>query len=729
MYKKLFFISAAALLALPVYSQRAYCKGDKWGYKDASGCVIVQPVYDDAKDFSEGLGNAKRMGWWGYVNKFGKAIIPFAFDESYQHKDGLAGARKEYYWGFIDRYGNTVIEFRYGQVRNFSEGLAAVKKDGRWGFIDKKGTTVIPHEFDDARSFNDGLAAVRFGEKWSYIDTYGMRAIEAGYDEAGDFGNGYAAVRIGEKWGYIDLNGETVIDFTYDSVTRFSDGLADVWSNGRSSVIDMYGTAYKNRKDAKKKYPGVKEVKRTATSQEIGGNMYADVQPATGAVGDSFTAFAKNYVEAKIRTWQTKDEFEKTADYQKRVNETTRKAKITEYTEEAKSLYIKKHSSTVVVSGVLGDYDADNEVFLVKERHFGNLLVKVPLGEAKDFKNAWASVKTEPTFGVANDRLALEKVVFTVPSGKRYTYDNDEALNFSIAQIDYNFAPIEIENQGGSQDVARQSVSYRTVSVGKSDVDVDIPQRKATNSNTFAVIIANETYQSEAPVEYAVNDGVIFAEYCNKVLGLPKENIQIKKNATLNNMRSAISWLSKVTEAYRGEASVIFYYAGHGVPDEATKQACLLPIDGESTNIVTAYGLGDLYRTLGEFNVRNVAVFLDACFSGSQRGDKMLASARATVIKPRECEPSGKMVVFSATHGEQTAFPYKEKAHGMFTYYLLKKLKETKGDVTLGELSRYVSGEVEKRSAVVNKKSQTPTVIAAPAMLEGWSTLKLIENK
>jgi hypothetical protein len=49
-----------------------------------------------------------------------------------------------------------------------------------------------------------------------------------------------------------------------------------------------------------------------------------------------------------------------------------------------------------------------------------------------------------------------------------------------------------------------------------------------------------------------------------------------------------------------------------------------------------------------------------------------------------------------------------EFGHGMFTYYLLKKLKDTKGDITFGELADYVTNEVMKQSVVTNGKMQTP---------------------
>jgi len=118
-------------------------------------------------------------------------------------------------------------------------------------------------------------------------------------------------------------------------------------------------------------------------------------------------------------------------------------------------------------------------------------------------------------------------------------------------------------------------------------------------------------------------------------------------------------------------------------------------------------------------------VFMDACFSGAQRGEGMLASARGVVLKPKFDAPQGNMVVFSAAQGDETAYPYKEKGHGLFTYFLIKKLQETKGAVTLGELSNYVTTNVSQQSIVVNRKSQTPTVVPSANMGDGWKNVVL----
>ncbi len=259
----------------------------------------------------------------------------------------------------------------------------------------------------------------------------------------------------------------------------------------------------------------------------------------------------------------------------------------------------------------------------------------------------------------------------------------------------------------------------------KGGVDIDIPSTKVLNTETFAIIITAENYKRESKVPHANNDGNIFSEYCRQTLGIPEKNMKVIADATLNDIKYNINWIKNVMKAYNGEAKVIFYYAGHGVPDEANKTAYLLPIDGYGADFTTGYALKDLHSALSEMPAKSVVVFLDACFSGSMRDGEMLASARGVAIKVKEEAPKGNVVIFSAAKGDETAYPLDEEEHGMFTYFLLKKLKETKGDVTLAELGDYITKEVSRQSIVINGKTQTPTLSPSPSLGESWKTWKL----
>ena len=256
-------------------------------------------------------------------------------------------------------------------------------------------------------------------------------------------------------------------------------------------------------------------------------------------------------------------------------------------------------------------------------------------------------------------------------------------------------------------------------------VDRNIPRTSVVNDKTFAVIIGNENYQQVAKVPYANKDAEIFAAYCRETLGLPEKNIRSYTDATYGAMMMALKDIKQIAEAYGGDLNVIFYYAGHGVPNESDFSAFLLPVDVDGSQTDLCLSVNELYRELNSLKAHNVVVFMDACFSGAQRGGGMLASARGVALKAKNGVPQGNMVVFSAATGDQTAYPYQEKGHGLFTYFLLKKLQESEGKATLGEITDYVSEQVARQSVVVNGKSQTPVVTPSASMSDSWKTMTL----
>ena len=259
----------------------------------------------------------------------------------------------------------------------------------------------------------------------------------------------------------------------------------------------------------------------------------------------------------------------------------------------------------------------------------------------------------------------------------------------------------------------------------ETSVDKNIPVAAQYDENTFAVIIGNEQYAEDVTVPYAGHDAKIFKEYVLRTFGVPEKQINYIENAGLNKIRTAVRWLAKAMEVTNGKGKAIFYYAGHGIPDEASKTAYLLPVDGMSGDIESAYPLSKLYQELGAIPSERITVFLDACFNGGKRDGDMLASARGVAIKAKTAAPHGNMVVFTAAQGDETAFALNSQQHGLFTYYILKKLQDSKGNVSLGELGDYLTKEVKRESFEKNNKIQTPVVNASAALADSWRTMKL----
>lgn len=264
-----------------------------------------------------------------------------------------------------------------------------------------------------------------------------------------------------------------------------------------------------------------------------------------------------------------------------------------------------------------------------------------------------------------------------------------------------------------------------------SEVDNNIPQNSGINPYRFALIIGNEDYSSrqvdlssEINVDFARNDATAFKEYAINTLGIPEKNVIFLLDATTGQMNQGISKINLIIKNTQGKSEIFVYYAGHGLPDEQTKEAYIMPVDVSGKNANEGIPLKMMYSKLTEFPSKRITVFIDACFSGGARNQGLMA-ARGVKVKPKEGLLNGNIVVFSASSGEQSSLPLKDKYHGIFTYYLLKKIQETKGDINYDELSNSINENVSLQSVLINDKEQSPQINVGISIQNEWKKYNL----
>lgn len=278
--------------------------------------------------------------------------------------------------------------------------------------------------------------------------------------------------------------------------------------------------------------------------------------------------------------------------------------------------------------------------------------------------------------------------------------------------------------QGGVLYANTQNTSDIEKTVIQSDVDQNIPQTNKKSENTYALIIANEDYQFVDDVNFAAHDGEVFKEYCIKTLGIPERQIRYCANASYGVISGGVDWLKYALNNFEG-CKAIVYYCGHGIPDEKTGDAYIIPVDGKGTNTATCYSLNTLYTTLANTKASHITYFMDACFTGANKEGSMLVAARGVAREAKKETLHGNSVVFSASSGDETAMTYPEKGHGLFTYFLLKKLQETEGNINYSELADYINKNVKKEAFLINEKPQTPVIATSPSATESWKEMRL----
>jgi len=135
--------------------------GEKYGYIDRSGRVVISPRFQFAQIFSEGLARVVDNDRSGYIDQTGRVVIAPQFHKAYKFSDGLARVcappgnlsllfrlfrlvgwedHNAYPCGYIDRTGKQVIDYLYLPSHGFENGYARVTTlDGREGYIDHAG--------------------------------------------------------------------------------------------------------------------------------------------------------------------------------------------------------------------------------------------------------------------------------------------------------------------------------------------------------------------------------------------------------------------------------------------------------------------------------------------------------------------------------------------------------------------------------------------------------------
>lgn len=224
-------------------------KKEKWGFKNTSGKVIIQPQFDTVGKFVEGLAVVEKNGKLGMINKQNKLVVPYKYFYISDMKDGVAIVSNDrYYKGLIDKNGKEIVKPQYDDMFTFEYGRAVVKKNGKYGYIDKSGKVKIKIEYMDAFSFtpnSGGVAIVADKSNEFVIDVNGKKLTKLNYDVTSDFYDRVAPFIDGKSkaqlHGLLDSKGTIVLKPTYDGIEAFSEGLARVKKDGMFGFIDTKG--------------------------------------------------------------------------------------------------------------------------------------------------------------------------------------------------------------------------------------------------------------------------------------------------------------------------------------------------------------------------------------------------------------------------------------------------------------------------------------------------------
>lgn len=213
-------------------------------YIDRDGRFVFGDArFVSAEPFGEGLAAVSLDGeHFGFIDLLGQMVIEPQFDRAEQFSEGLAPVSVGEQYGFIDRTGSLIIPPQFEAAEPFQGGRAQIALAGKTGYINHRGDVVIEPIYDYGSDFHEGRALVSLDGKLAYIDEVGNVEIDLPNLTAGsDFAEGLAAVNLDGQFGYIDLQGRTVIAPQFTFAGSFQNGLALYETATERGVINNIG--------------------------------------------------------------------------------------------------------------------------------------------------------------------------------------------------------------------------------------------------------------------------------------------------------------------------------------------------------------------------------------------------------------------------------------------------------------------------------------------------------
>lgn len=237
------------------------------------------------------------------------------------------------------------------------------------------------------------------------------------------------------------------------------------------------------------------------------------------------------------------------------------------------------------------------------------------------------------------------------------------------------------------------------------------------NRNIWAIIVGISNYLEVKDLQYADQDATLFAQYLEKDLSVPKNNIKlfINEDATRFNI---VDELYHLNEIVKPNDLVYIYFAGHGDLEAkiAKENALLLLYKSLSvsylkgTDFISVMELKQWLDNLTEKKAQIVFIS-DACHAGGLIGGAE-GQEKTTAALTSEWKNQTKLLSCQAN---ELSFEGKEwgGGRGLFSYHLIEGLQgladtdEDKG-VSLFEIQSYLQTQVRKQ-AFPNR--QTPVAV------------------
>lgn len=215
----------------------------KWGYINNNGRVEIPAVYEDTRDFSEGLGAVNYKGKWGYINSRNEFIIEPQYRTAYDFSEGLGIVQLfDRSYVTLDKEGQEISRNQYLEQQPYSNGRSRVKNMQGYAYLNMDGILLDSQYYRRASNYYNDIAVVQDRDGYKIIDKEQKPLTTESYDKIYGHHGKMIRYKKDQSYGYLDAkNNFQALDKVWDKAADFMDGYAVVKKGKETLILDTLG--------------------------------------------------------------------------------------------------------------------------------------------------------------------------------------------------------------------------------------------------------------------------------------------------------------------------------------------------------------------------------------------------------------------------------------------------------------------------------------------------------
>lgn len=227
----------------------------KYGFGNQQGETVIEPIYEEASSFENGLAAVRKDKKFGCINEKGEVVLDFIYDTMPMFSCPLTVVSLDGKQIVINTKGEIIdlppLEYIFQGYPTYIENDSTPHFDVLIGscipldespkniVMNSKGEILFYSNYENINGPDNNCYIVGNSNKFGCVNERGIEIIPVKYEEIMMQGENFFGVTLKGKRGIIDKNNKEIIPIIYDNIMTYDNKIIQVSSKEKSGIYNL----------------------------------------------------------------------------------------------------------------------------------------------------------------------------------------------------------------------------------------------------------------------------------------------------------------------------------------------------------------------------------------------------------------------------------------------------------------------------------------------------------